>query len=173
MSTSHSHNPLISALALALVTSLLAGCGSGEKQGGSAESGGSRDLSGALQQTSSTGAPATPAQPDDQSAEQPQNSGQATDFAPVEVNLAGGGFARSTPRTTHVPSDFMIIITARADGAGPYRLSVVSPRTAQTFKIPANDTMKITIDSLKAGQEAKLIVGDQTRRVAADAEPGP
>jgi hypothetical protein len=88
------------------------------------------------------------------------------------VRLVGGTFAPSTPRTIHVPAGFMVIVTASTDGSRA-RMSVLSPSTAQTFSIRANDTLRITLDSLRPGASAKLAAGGRTVRIAADAEPGP
>lgn len=92
---------------------------------------------------------------------------------PVDVALKNGGFAKSTPKTIHVPSDFLVLITVTADGKGPYSLSVLSPSTAQTYKIASNGTQKITQDGLAAGKQIKLMLGGETVRVVADADPGP
>lgn len=173
MSNSRPHKTLFALLAAALAAVAFAGCGNSEKAADSSSKGEVQDLSGALDQTSSTGA-AEGAQESDGTAAQPDQSGvEQTDFAPVDVRLAAGGFAGSTPKTTHVPANFLIIVTVKADDAGPYKLSVISPKTAQTFKIASGKSMKITLDSLAAGQSAKLIVGDQRRKITADADPGP
>ena len=96
-----------------------------------------------------------------------------TNLVPVEIKLEDGRFASGTPRTVHVPSDFLILITASTDSKGPYQLSVISPSTAQTFKIPSGETQRITQDGLKPGGVIKLMLGKQTVKVVADAEPGP
>lgn len=169
MSDSRKHKTFVAALLAAL---LMAGCGgssTGEKSTGDAAP---EDLSGALEATQRTGTPqvqsenATPAGDDGAAPE-------STDFAPVDVDLKGGSFASNTPTTIHVPSDFILIVTARARDSRTYSLSVISPSVAQTFKIGPRGEKKITLDSLREGQKAKLIVGKKTVKIAADAEPGP
>ncbi|MBJ7458824.1 MAG: hypothetical protein JHD02_06545 [Thermoleophilaceae bacterium] len=98
---------------------------------------------------------------------------EETDLAPVDLQLAGGGFASDTPRSFHVPSGFLIVVSAKNTDDRTIRLSVTGPSIAQTFKIPAGETQKITIASLAAGEAAKLISGGATIEIVADAEPGP
>lgn len=95
------------------------------------------------------------------------------DLVPVDVALKNGKFASSTPKVIHIPSDFLVLITVTADNKGPYSLSVLSPSTAQTYKIESGTTQKITQDGLAPGKQIKLMLGDKTVRVVADAEPGP
>ncbi|MFT4049713.1 MAG: hypothetical protein QM648_07715 [Solirubrobacterales bacterium] len=173
MSSSRFHKTHFSLLALLLAAALLTGCGNSADKGDSSAQGEVKDLSGALDQTSSTGPVEAAPQTDGTEAEPDQSGTESTDFVPVDVSLRGGGFGGSTPKVTHVPADFLIIVSAKADDAGPYSLSVISPKTAQTFKIASGKSMKITLDSLRAGQTARLVVGDQTRKITADAEPGP
>lgn len=166
MSTSQAHKTCISALAVALLLAL-SGCGGDQPE--PSQVGETRDLSGALSPTERA-AETPPVRPGD---DEPAPAPESTDFAPVDIDLSDGTFAKGTPRTIHVPSDFIVIVSARADSNGPYRLSVLSPSVAQTFKVPAGGEKKITLDSMREGQSAKLIVGKSTIKVAADAEPGP
>ncbi len=166
MSTSQAHKKCFAALAVALVLAL-SGCGSNAAE--PSQAGGAGDLSGALSPTERA-AETPPVRPGD---DEPTPAPESTDFAPVDIDLTDGSFAKGTPKTIHVPSDFIVIVTARADSNGPYRLSVLSPSVAQTFKVPAGGGKKITLDSMREGQSAKLMIGKSTVRVAADAEPGP
>lgn len=166
MSNSRVHKTIVFALIAALAL-VVAGCGG--DQTGQASGGDARDLSGALSPTERAGEP-----PQVKSGDQePTPAPESTDFAPVDIELRDGTFAKGTPRKIHVPSDFIVIVSARADAEGPYRLSVISPSVAQTFRVPASGEKKITLDSMRQGQSAKLIVGDSTVTVVADAEPGP
>jgi hypothetical protein len=99
--------------------------------------------------------------------------GTEAQIAPVDVTLAGSGFAASTPKTIHVPSGFLIVVTVKSESTKQLSLGVLAPSMAQTFKIAPKGQQKISVDALDAGKSAKLIVGDETVKVAADADPGP
>jgi len=174
LSTSRIHKTFVVAL---LASAILAasGCGKEQPQASQPEPA-PRDLSGSLA-TDQTGAQPGTQQPEQSQggAAQPQQSPsqETTDFAPVDVELAGGSFAKGTPKTIHIPSGFIIVVSARADDSATYKLSVTSPSAAQTFTIKPKGEQKITLDALREGESAKLIVGDRTVKIAADAEPGP
>jgi hypothetical protein len=151
------------------VSCLLVLSGCGEKSSPPTEA--PRDLSGTIGQNGSTPDGETPAPPE-QPATEPQQPG-ATDFAPVDIELRDGGFAKRTPRTIHVPSGFIVVVHATADDSGPYVLRVLSPSVAQSFKIKPGGEQRVTLDSMRQGQIAKLMVAGKTVKVAADADPGP
>lgn len=149
---------------------MLSACGGGAP--GTDGQGAAGDLSGSLSATSQAG-PQTVPDNAGEGTEEPGAPPESTDFAPVDVDLRDGTFAKGTPKTIHVPSGFIVVITARADDYGTYRLSVLAPSAAQTFKIKPGDQTKVTLDSMREGQSAKLIVDKQTVKIAADADPGP
>jgi hypothetical protein len=91
----------------------------------------------------------------------------------VDLELDNGGFASSTPKTFHVPSGFLVLVTARNVSDAKIRLSISAPSLAQTWKIGPGRTQTITLASIGEGQSAKMISGGQTIKIAADAEPGP
>lgn len=171
MSDSRKHKTFV---ALLLAGLLLAGCGGGEA--GDQSTGGQSpdDLSGSLNATARTGTPEVKPEDEAPAGEgEDEGAAEATDFAPVDIELKNGSFAAGTPKTIHVPADFILIVSARARDAKSYSLSVISPTVAQTFKIGPRDEKKITLDAMREGQKAKLIIGDRTVFIAADAEPGP
>lgn len=88
------------------------------------------------------------------------DEGPSTGLSTIDLSLAGGGFAKSTPRQTKVPADSLIILKVSADDAGPYSIGLLSAGTAQTFEIPENGTKSISIDALGPGGTAKLILND-------------
>jgi hypothetical protein len=98
---------------------------------------------------------------------------ESADLAPVDLELDDGGFAKSTPKEFHVPSDFLVVVTAKNVSNAKIRLSISAPSLAQTFKIGPGKTERITLASIGAGETAKLISGGKTIEIAADAEPGP
>lgn len=103
----------------------------------------------------------------------PTAATEGTDLAPVDLELDDGGFASSTPREFHVPSGFLVLISAKNLSDSRIRLSISAPSLAQTFKIAPGKTEKITLASIGEGERAKLISGGKTIYIAADAEPGP
>lgn len=161
MSISNTHKHLILALCCAALATAT-GCGS-------------EPLAPAPAQAPSTTAEVTGdgATPASSGTASPAEQTSEANLVPVEIELKDGRFAPGTPRTVHVPSDFLVLITARTDSEGPYQLSVISPSTAQTFKIPSGETQRITQDGLAPGGVIKLMLGKQTVKVVADAEPGP
>lgn len=158
MSISRTHKPLLTGL---IVITLMAspGCGSSDPEVNE-------------RSTAQTGATATTATAPAGKPE-PSAPTSETDLVPVDVALEDGTFASSTPKTIHVPSDFLVLIDVKADDGGPYELSVLSPSSAQTLKIPSNSTQKITQDGLAPGKQIKLMLAGKTVRIVADAEPGP
>lgn len=116
---------------------------------------------------------ATTSTPSEAPASEPSAATEGTDLAPVDLELDDGGFADSTPKEFHVPSDFLVLITAKNVGDERIRLSISAPSLAQTFKIAPGKTEKITLASIGEGERAKLISGGKTIYIAADAEPGP
>jgi hypothetical protein len=165
MSGSCPHKGVI-ATVLAVASLLLAGCGDNAPESPVARP---SAATGASVQTGAT-----------VEAEPTAHAGGATgatategDNVPVEIRLKNGGFAESTPRRIHVPADFLISVFVTSGKGGPFNLSVQSPSTAQTFKIASNDSLNITLDSLKAGEVAKLMIGGETVRITPDADPGP
>ena len=100
-------------------------------------------------------------------------STEGADLAPVDLELDDGGFARSTPKTFHVPSGFLVLITAKNVSDAKIRLSVSAPSLAQTFLIGPGKTETITLASIGEGESAKMISGGKTIKIDADAEPGP
>lgn len=169
MSNSHRRNTSVLLIILSLALAV-AGCGGDPKpSAGQAPEQAPEDLSGSLSGEHSGSDTVQPAAPENRDDSAPE----ATDFAPVDVRLEDGSFARNTPSTIHVPSGFMLIVTASADDHGPYKLSFISPVTAQTFKIKSNATSRLTFEALSEGQTAKLVVAGKTVKVKADAEPGP
>jgi hypothetical protein len=142
-------------VALALV--IFSGCGSAQQP-----------------PAASGGSPAA-TQPAGPSSEAPEadTAPEGKDLAPVDLELDDGGFAKSTPPAFHVPSGFLVLITARNVSDARIRLSVVAPSLAQTFKIGPGKTQTITIASIGADESAKMISGGKTIKIAADAEPGP
>jgi hypothetical protein len=156
--------------AICVAVLLLSGCGSSDSPEGP-KSVSQPDLSGKLQPTEEVPSATEPA-PAPPSAE-PKTAPEATDFAPVDIELSDGGFARGTPRAFHLPAGFIIVVRVRADRYGPYKLRVRSPSTAQSITIRPGGTTRITLDSLKSGAVAELMLAEKTVRLAADAEPGP
>lgn len=94
----------------------------------------------------------------------------ATPVTTIRVQLSGGGFAPSTPKTIRVPRNSLITAKVTTDGDGPYRFSVFSTKTAQTFKLKSNDSLGLTLDAPKPGDPAKLIVGDETVKIVTAAD---
>ncbi|MGK2877475.1 MAG: hypothetical protein ACSLFF_02685 [Solirubrobacterales bacterium] len=161
MSISHTCKTYV-AVAVAVVSLIASGCGDSTEQPSTSGPTGTGASGAATQQATAPSAPA--------------EAGPATeeaDLAPVDLQLADGGFAADTPRTFHVPSGFLIVVSAKNTDDKTIRLSVMARSIAQTFKIPTGETQKITIASLDAGETAKLISGRATIKIAADAEPGP
>lgn len=154
MSNSRIHKALISSIiAVAMIFS--AGCGD-EKPG-----------------AAPVPAEATASVPSEAPPTETRGATESTDLAPVDLELDDGGFASSTPKEFHVPSDFLVLVTAKNVSAEKIRLSISAPSLAQTFKIAPGKTEKITLASIGAGERAKLISGGKTIYIAADAEPGP
>jgi PBP1b-binding outer membrane lipoprotein LpoB len=98
---------------------------------------------------------------------------EPANYAPVDVKLEDGTFATDTPETFHIPSGFIVVVTAMADRTGLYVLRVKSPSVMQSFKIRPGAVQRVTIDGMKPGQSAHLMVRGKSVRIAADAEPGP
>lgn len=177
LSTSRTPKTFVVA-AVAALALLLGGCGEKAPQKQSSEATPS-DLSGSLggsaqgESQAPTGGETATGGAEHAGQGSPTAAPEATDFAPVDVSFDEGGFAKRTPKSIHVPSGFIIIVRATNSGGKTTRVSVSSPSTAQTFKVPAGAEQKITLDGLREGQLAKLIVGDQTLKIVADAEPGP
>lgn len=163
MSSSHTHK-LVTAAIVAAFALALGGCGSGDA-GSAADGGADAQATGGGASTPTAAATAT-------AGPTGKGASEATDFAPVDVKLANGTFTKSTPSTIHVPAGFLLIVTAKNSGE-KVQLSVQSPSTAQTFKIAAGGSLRITLDSLESGESAKLMAGGRTVKVSADAEPGP
>lgn len=154
MSNSRIHKAFFSTIvAAALIFS--AGCGSEDDNVGSASSEITASVPSAATPSSSTGAT------------------EGTDLAPVDLELDDGGFASSTPKEFHVPSGFLVLITAKNVSDAKIRLSISAPSLAQTFKIAPGRTETITLASIGEGERAKMISGGKTIEIAADAEPGP
>lgn len=91
-----------------------------------------------------------------------------TGLADVDVRLEDGGFADSMPSTIRVPGQSLILVNVSAGSGGPFRLSVLSRSTAQTFKLKSHESLKLTLDELKPGETAKLIAGKQTLKIGLD-----
>lgn len=83
----------------------------------------------------------------------------STGLETVDVALTNGSFA--TKELPKVPDDALIVLKFSADGQGPYRVGVLSSKTAQTFKIPENSTKTVSLDALGPGGEAKLILNNK------------
>lgn len=88
----------------------------------------------------------------------------------VNIELRDGGFARGTSLEQNVPADALLVLRVTADDNGPYRLSVLSSKTAQTFKFAEAAEKTISLDNLGPGGEAKLILGNgrETIKLVAD-----
>lgn len=162
MSNSRSHKQLLSVL-LAVVLASSAGCGADrsstdEKPTGSVGVVTGQTGAGASEQAAEPARPAPTSE---------------TDLVPVDIELEDGSFAKSTPKKIHVPSEFLVLISVTSGDGGPYSLSVLSPSSAQTFKIASNSSQNITQDGLAAGKQIKLMLGGKTVRIVADADPGP
>lgn len=159
---------------LAVLAVLLSGCGSQPGSEGSKPPS-QRDLSGALEPTGAApqAAEDSPSTPQEPAPERQGSAPEATDFAPVDIDLRDGAFAKGTPRSFHLPSGFIIVVRVRADEQGPYRLRVRSPSMAQSFTIAPNRQQHITLDSMRSGQTAELMLNGRTVVIAADADPGP
>lgn len=114
-----------------------------------------------------------PPSPSSPSPSEPTAATEGTDLAPVDLELDDGGFAKSTPKVFHVPSGFLVLITAKNVSDAKIRLSISAPSLAQTFKIGPGKTETITLASIGEGERAKMISGGKTIEIAADAEPGP
>lgn len=93
-----------------------------------------------------------------------------TGMTNIDVKLEDGGFADSTPSTFRVPAGSLILINAQTGRGGPFRLSVLSRSTAQTFKLKSNDSLNLTLDSLKTGEIAKLISDQKTVKIVLEGE---
>ncbi len=100
-------------------------------------------------------------------------SGSAGANSLLRIDLKDGGFAKGTPESFSVKPGALITLGVHTAGGGTYRLSVLAPSTAQTFKIPPDDSQTITIAKLDLGETAKLVVGKDTRKIVADATGGP
>jgi hypothetical protein len=168
MSSSHTHKAVIAA-GVAAVALALAGCGDNGTTAGSTGATAKVNSPPATASTGSTGG----AQTKSGSGGSTPATATEPDVVPVDVRLKNGKFAPSTPSAFHVPTNFLIIVSVKSDGAGPYMLSVQGPSIAQTFKIASNDQQNISIDALSSGESAKLMLGGQTVKIKADAEPGP
>lgn len=156
MSNSRTYKTIfVSVVALTLV--IFSGCG-GDK--------GAPSFNATTSATSSI-----PSEPTGGDGASPAPEGQ--DLAPVDIELDDGGFAKSTPPAFHVPSGFLVLITAKNVSEKKIRLSVSAPSLAQTFLIGAGKTETITLASIGADQSAKMISGGKTIKIVADAEPGP
>lgn len=154
MSNSRTHKTFISTIvAVALI--VCSGCGDEENN------------VAPIPSEATTSAPAE-AQPSE-----PTAATEGTDLAPVDLELDDGGFASSTPKEFHVPSDFLVLITAKNVSDARIRLSISAPSLAQTFKIAPGKTETITLASIGEGERAKMISGGKSIYIAADAEPGP
>lgn len=154
MSNSRTHKTFISTIvAVALI--VCSGCGDEEN-----------DLAPIPSET-------TTSAPSEAPTSQPTAATEGTDLAPVDLELDDGGFASSTPKEFHVPSGFLVLITAKNVSDARIRLSISAPSLAQTFKIAPGKTEKITLASIGEGERAKMISGGKTIYIAADAEPGP
>jgi len=116
---------------------------------------------------------ATTSAPSEAPSGEPTAATEGTDLAPVDLELDDGGFASSTPKEFHVPSGFLVLITAKNVSDSRIRLSISAPSLAQTFKIAPGKTERITLASIGEGERAKMISGGKTIYIAADAEPGP
>lgn len=116
---------------------------------------------------------ATTSVPSEAPSSEPTTATEGTDLAPVDLELDDGGFASSTPKEFHVPSGFLVVITAKNVSDARIRLSISAPSLAQTFKIAPGKTERITLASIGEGERAKMISGGKTIYIAADAEPGP
>lgn len=101
------------------------------------------------------------------------NASEGRDLAPVDLELDNGGFASKTPKTFHVPSGFLVLVTAKNVSDATIRLSISAPSLAQTWKVGPGRTQTVTLASIGEGESARMISGGQTIRIAADAEPGP
>jgi hypothetical protein len=145
------------AVAVALAIGVLSGCGS-DNQPPAQEA---------------TAPPASAATSEPEQGSEPTTAPEGKDLAPVDVELDDGGFAESTPPAFHVPSGFLVLITAKNASGEQIRLSVSAPSLAQTFKIGPGKTETITLASIGAGESAKMISGGKTIKIVADAEPGP
>lgn len=95
------------------------------------------------------------------------------DTVPVDLRLAGGGFAAGTPRTFHVPAGFAITVTAVAGDARPYRVTPVPAAAGAPIAVPAKGRGSAVFDALKPGGSFRLTVGGRAVKVVADADPGP
>ncbi|MBJ7355458.1 MAG: hypothetical protein JHC98_11600 [Thermoleophilaceae bacterium] len=156
MSNSHI-NKTIFAIVVALLLGIFSGCGGGDPE---PAAGGPTPATAAPSAATQGATGSTAAQ-------------EGTDLAPVDVALDDGGFAGSTPPEYHVPSGFLVLITAKNVSDARIRLSVSAPSLAQTFKIAPGRTQTITLASIGAGESAKMISGGKTIKIVADAEPGP
>lgn len=156
MSNSHI-NKTILAIVVALALAIFSGCGSDDPapSGNGQTAGASAAAEAAPSEAGPTAAP------------------EGQDLAPVDVELNDGGFASSTPPEYHVPSGFLVLITAKNRSDAKIRLSVSAPSLAQTFKIAPGKTQTITLASIGEGESAKMISGGKTIKIVADAEPGP
>jgi glucose/arabinose dehydrogenase len=154
MSNSRTHKTLISTI-VAVALFVCSGCGDQEN-----------DAAPVLS------APTTSA-PTETPTSEPTPAAEGTDLAPVDLELDDGGFASSTPKEFHVPSGFLVLITAKNVSDARIRLSISAPSLAQTFKIAPGMTERITLASIGEGERAKMISGGKTIYIAADAEPGP
>jgi hypothetical protein len=154
MSNSRTHKAFISTI---VVTALIFSSGCGDEEKGVAP----------------TPSDATAGVPSERPTGEPTQATEGTDLAPVDLELDDGGFASSTPKEFHVPSDFLVLITAKNVSDARIRLSISAPSLAQTFKIAPGKTERITLASIGEGERAKMISGGKTIEIAADAEPGP
>lgn len=154
MSNSRIHKAFISTI-VAVVVIFSAGCGDEENN------------------VAPTPGEATASVPSEAPESEPTGAAEGTDLAPVDLELDDGGFASSTPKEFHVPSDFLVLITAKNVSDASIRLSISAPSLAQTFKIAPGKTETITLASIPEGERAKMISGGKTIEIAADAEPGP
>lgn len=142
-------------MTVAAVLIFAAGCGGEEKNGAQVPSA------------------ATGSEPTETRASDGAAATEGADLAPVDLELDDGGFAKSTPKEFHVPSGFLVLISAKNVSDKRIRLSISAPSLAQTFKIAPGKTERITLASIGEGERAKLISGGKTIYIAADAEPGP
>ena len=172
MSNSSIHKTLIAAIvAVALA---IAGCGS-SSGGGAKTTASSPTVQSGAASTAGTGASAGTG-----ATAGVNGTGGATaspdteaQLVPVDVRLSGDGFAPSTPSKFHVPSKFLILVNVRSSSPNPLSLSVLATSIAQTFRIPAHGEQKISLNALDSGDSIKLMIGNQTVLIVADADPGP
>lgn len=103
----------------------------------------------------------------------PPDQTSEANTVPVDVTLAGGGFAASTQRTVHVPAGFPITVTARARDDGSYRVRVVPAGAGPVLVVGPRGEGSVVLRPLALNRSLRLVVGGDSIKVVADAEPGP